>query len=50
MSMRSDASFHRPINFKSDDTRFNFKYYIVFVKYMIIVRYFKLNCHNYTAL
>ncbi len=29
MSMRSDASLHRLIDFKSDDTRFNLKYYIV---------------------
>ncbi len=29
MSMRSDASLDRPVNFKSDDTRYNLKYYIV---------------------
>ncbi len=45
MSMRSDASMPRLINFKSDDTRFDLKYYFFFVKYMIIVRYF-----NFTAL
>ncbi len=28
VSMRSDDSMHRPIHFKSDDTRFNLKYYI----------------------
>ncbi len=47
VSMRSDESLHHPVNFKSHDTRFNLKYYIYFfVKDMIIVRYFKLNCHN----
>ncbi len=50
MSMRSDASMDNLINFKSDDTRFNLKYYILFVKDMILVRYFKSNSHNCTAL